>query len=311
LALLGIRALHLFFVRYCPSRVAFEETDSHVTCHANFTTVSCFAYWTTSADPGTPSAAQSRLEAAKADLDVTREAIARQLRTALDRVTYATKAQAQADVGAARGTCLRLPTSLCFRCCCVSVVFHYPLKQLRFANTRSQVLRLQTALLDARTQAQLVAAETDHSRHSLGAAAEAARLKLEAIESKLVGAIRWSTRVCRTLKSPRPPANQYVNGNELRLGFSNTTRNPEGILSHNNRMNSVYVYLAHDVAPAHSPTPPRPRTHPSKPPGPGSWTPPGVSWRQQRPGLPLCQPRPVRTAQVRCLSRERFCLSPV
>ena len=32
---------------------------SHVTCHANFTTVSCFAYWTTSADPGTPSAATS------------------------------------------------------------------------------------------------------------------------------------------------------------------------------------------------------------------------------------------------------------
>ncbi len=27
----------------------------------------------------------------------------------------------------------------------------------------------------------------------------------------------------------------YVNVNELRLGFSNTTRNPEGILSHNNR----------------------------------------------------------------------------
>jgi hypothetical protein len=27
-----------------------------------------------------------------------------------------------------------------------------------------------------------------------------------------------------------------VNENELRLGFSNTTRNPEGILSHNNRV---------------------------------------------------------------------------
>jgi len=27
----------------------------------------------------------------------------------------------------------------------------------------------------------------------------------------------------------------HVNANELRLGFSNTTRNPEGILSHNNR----------------------------------------------------------------------------
>ncbi len=27
----------------------------------------------------------------------------------------------------------------------------------------------------------------------------------------------------------------HVNVNELRLGFSNTTRNPEGILSHNNR----------------------------------------------------------------------------
>jgi hypothetical protein len=26
-----------------------------------------------------------------------------------------------------------------------------------------------------------------------------------------------------------------VNVNELRMGFSNTTRNPEGILSHNNR----------------------------------------------------------------------------
>jgi hypothetical protein len=26
-----------------------------------------------------------------------------------------------------------------------------------------------------------------------------------------------------------------VNVNELRLGFSNTTRNPKGILSHNNR----------------------------------------------------------------------------
>jgi hypothetical protein len=25
------------------------------------------------------------------------------------------------------------------------------------------------------------------------------------------------------------------NGNELRLGFSNTTKNPEGTLSHNNR----------------------------------------------------------------------------
>jgi hypothetical protein len=29
--------------------------------------------------------------------------------------------------------------------------------------------------------------------------------------------------------------NVHVNVNELRLGFSNTTRNPEGILSHNNR----------------------------------------------------------------------------
>jgi hypothetical protein len=29
--------------------------------------------------------------------------------------------------------------------------------------------------------------------------------------------------------------NVNVNVNELRLGFSNTTRNPEGILSHNNR----------------------------------------------------------------------------
>jgi hypothetical protein len=28
---------------------------------------------------------------------------------------------------------------------------------------------------------------------------------------------------------------QYVIVNELRLGFSNTSRNPEGILSHNNR----------------------------------------------------------------------------
>ncbi len=30
-------------------------------------------------------------------------------------------------------------------------------------------------------------------------------------------------------------ARWYVNVNELRLGFSNTNRNPEGILSHNNR----------------------------------------------------------------------------
>jgi hypothetical protein len=30
-------------------------------------------------------------------------------------------------------------------------------------------------------------------------------------------------------------SNANVNVNELRLGFSNTTRNPEGILSHNNR----------------------------------------------------------------------------
>jgi hypothetical protein len=29
--------------------------------------------------------------------------------------------------------------------------------------------------------------------------------------------------------------NVNVNVSELRLGFSNTTRNPEGILSHNNR----------------------------------------------------------------------------
>jgi hypothetical protein len=29
--------------------------------------------------------------------------------------------------------------------------------------------------------------------------------------------------------------NANVNVNELRLAFSNTTRNPEGILSHNNR----------------------------------------------------------------------------
>ena len=32
---------------------------------------------------------------------------------------------------------------------------------------------------------------------------------------------------------------EYVNVNELRLGFSNTTRNPEGILSHSNRKSCV------------------------------------------------------------------------
>ncbi len=36
-----------------------------------------------------------------------------------------------------------------------------------------------------------------------------------------------------TLQALQNPVN--VNVNELRLGFSNTTRNPEGILSHNNR----------------------------------------------------------------------------
>ncbi len=32
-----------------------------------------------------------------------------------------------------------------------------------------------------------------------------------------------------------PPPNVNVNVNELRLGFSNTTRNAEGIVDHNNR----------------------------------------------------------------------------
>jgi hypothetical protein len=50
---------------------------------------------------------------------------------------------------------------------------------------------------------------------------------------------------CRVLHNGQPapalgrarsaPVNVNVNVNELRLGFSNTTRNPEGILSHNNR----------------------------------------------------------------------------
>ena len=33
------------------------------------------------------------------------------------------------------------------------------------------------------------------------------------------------------------PAHVRVNENEFRLGFSNTTRNPEGILRHSNRNN--------------------------------------------------------------------------
>jgi hypothetical protein len=42
---------------------------------------------------------------------------------------------------------------------------------------------------------------------------------------------------CTTAKEnkARATVNVNVNVNELRLGFSNTTRNPEGILSHNNR----------------------------------------------------------------------------
>jgi hypothetical protein len=36
-----------------------------------------------------------------------------------------------------------------------------------------------------------------------------------------------------------------VNVNELRLGFSNTTRNPEGILSHNNRRDTDESACAH------------------------------------------------------------------
>jgi hypothetical protein len=37
------------------------------------------------------------------------------------------------------------------------------------------------------------------------------------------------------LPTPTFLVNVNVNVKELRLGFSNTTRNPEGILSHNNR----------------------------------------------------------------------------
>jgi hypothetical protein len=49
-----------------------------------------------------------------------------------------------------------------------------------------------------------------------------------------------ATRCGQCGPSPLTPrhthrVNVNVNVNELRLGFSNTTRNPEGILSHNNR----------------------------------------------------------------------------
>jgi hypothetical protein len=40
---------------------------------------------------------------------------------------------------------------------------------------------------------------------------------------------------CERVGHSRVWGGAYVNVNELRLGFSNTTRNPEGILSHNNR----------------------------------------------------------------------------
>jgi hypothetical protein len=38
-----------------------------------------------------------------------------------------------------------------------------------------------------------------------------------------------------SVRSRRPLATCSPDVHELRLGFSNTTRNPEGILSHNNR----------------------------------------------------------------------------
>jgi hypothetical protein len=50
--------------------------------------------------------------------------------------------------------------------------------------------------------------------------------------SRATALARFTTRTCAT-KCLSGWVN--VNVNELRLGFSNTTRNPEGILSHNNR----------------------------------------------------------------------------
>jgi hypothetical protein len=53
--------------------------------------------------------------------------------------------------------------------------------------------------------------------------------------------VRWGTDVGKALQTARSPAwprrraHVNVNVNELRLGLSNTTRNPEGMRSHNNR----------------------------------------------------------------------------
>jgi hypothetical protein len=46
-----------------------------------------------------------------------------------------------------------------------------------------------------------------------------------------------------------------VNVNELRLGFSNTTRSPEGILSHNNRKSCRAVQVGSEVGCTASPRP--------------------------------------------------------
>jgi hypothetical protein len=49
-----------------------------------------------------------------------------------------------------------------------------------------------------------------------------------------------------------PRVRVNVNVNELRLGFSNTTRNPEGIQSHNNRKSCVWsILVAHSILALH------------------------------------------------------------
>jgi hypothetical protein len=49
------------------------------------------------------------------------------------------------------------------------------------------------------------------------------------------GTLSMEDAVTDGLAGRSPSVNVNVNVNELRLGFSNTTGNPEGILSHNNR----------------------------------------------------------------------------
>jgi hypothetical protein len=51
---------------------------------------------------------------------------------------------------------------------------------------------------------------------------------------------------------PRVRVNVNVNDSELRLGFSNTTRNPEGILSRSNRKSCVWsIIVAHSILALH------------------------------------------------------------